>query len=80
MPKHSCRALSVLPVSGPAVLPVYGGYNAGYVAAIPEDPQGSGQPGLPSVPYMLELIRADDIEAGVKHSATIHSESTTNSH
>lgn len=39
-------------------MPGYGGY-----AAIPEgDPQGSGLSGLPSVPYMLELIRADDIE------------------
>jgi hypothetical protein len=41
-------------------MPGYGGY-----AAIPEgDPQGSGLSGLPSVPYMLELIRADDIEVG----------------
>ena len=48
------------PSPGPVVMPGYGGY-----AAIPEgDPQGSGLSGLPSVPYMLELIRADDIEVG----------------
>ena len=32
---------------------------------IPEgDSQGSGLAGMQSVPYMLELVRADDIEAG----------------
>lgn len=48
--------------TGPAVAPGYGGY-----AVIPEgDSQGSGGSGLTgmqSVPYMLELVRADDIEA-----------------
>ena len=45
--------------AGPAVAPGYGGY-----AVIPEgDSQGSGLAGMQSVPYMLELIRADDIEA-----------------
>jgi len=48
--------------AGPAVAPGYGGY-----AVIPEgDSQGSGGSGLAgmqSVPYMLELVRADDIEA-----------------
>ena len=57
----SCPAPSHGPSPGPVVMPVaYGGY-----AAIPEgDPQGSGLSGLPSVPYMLELICADDIEVG----------------
>jgi len=49
------------PAGGPAVAPGYGGY-----AVIPEgDSQGSGGSGLAgmqSVPYMLELVRADDIE------------------